>query len=59
MQVVQTSLEQVKFIFLKFANESKNTKKCILLQKIAFSAFFANCKIENGIFQQVFSIFLM
>ena len=25
-------------------------KKCILLQKIAFCAFFVNCKNENGFF---------
>ena len=34
-------------------------KKCILLQKFAFLALFFNCKIENGIFKQLFSNYLM
>ena len=31
------------------------SKKCILLQKIAFWAFFVNCKMENGTFKQLCS----
>ena len=33
-------------------------KKCISLQKIAFSAFFQNCKNEIGFLKQLFSILL-
>ena len=63
LQGVPTSLEQVKsnVLMLRSLRAKRATfrKKCILLQKIAFSALFVNCKIENGIFQQLFSNQLM
>ena len=34
----------------------KFTKNCILLQKIAFLAFFENCKIGNGFLSNYFPI---
>ena len=41
------------------AKRASFTKKvCIPLKKIAFSAFFVNCKIENGIFQHLCSNYL-
>ena len=45
----------------KFASEDYEfyKKNCILLHKIAFLAFFVNCKNENGIFRQLFSNYHM
>ena len=53
LQGVPTSLEWVEnnVLILRSlrAKRAAFRKKCILLLKIAFSAFFVNCKIENGI----------
>ena len=37
-------------------SEHRLQKNCILLQKNAFSAFFENCKIENGFLSNFFPI---
>ena len=53
LQGVPTSLEWVKsnVLMLRSLQAKRATfrKKCIMLQKIAFSSFFVHCKIENGI----------
>ena len=63
LQGVPTSLEQVKsnVLILRSLRAKQPTfrKNRILLQEIAYSASFVNCKIENGIFQQLCSICLM
>ena len=63
LQGVHTSLEWVKSNVLMLrsiqVNRATFRKNHILLQKIAFSASFVNCKIENGIFQPLCSNCLM
>ena len=63
VQGVPTSLEWVKnnLLILRSLRAKRATfrKNRILLQEIAYSASFVNCKIENGIFQQLCSIYLM
>ena len=61
VQGVPISLEWVKSNVLMLrslrANRATFRKNHILLQKIAFSASFVNCKIENGIYKQLFRIY--